>query len=88
MEEKQGPRPMPEEPTRAGRGKTLVDYLGDAMEWVMTPPVLPAETRRHLYAARREFMLATRSLLDRNIERLEQAEHRQEGGKSTKIPVD
>jgi hypothetical protein len=35
---------------------------------------LPDETVRHLYAARRERLLAVRSLIDAAIERIDQAE--------------
>jgi len=34
--------------------------------------ILPEETHRHLQASRRELLLALRSLLDREIEKLEE----------------
>jgi hypothetical protein len=49
-------------------------------------PFVPEESRRHLRSARKEFLLALRSLLDRSIERAEKAEEKKEK-KKTKIEI-
>jgi hypothetical protein len=47
---------------------------------------LPDETRTHVYGARKEMLLALRSLIDRTIERIDEVE---KGGKRrTKIDIE
>ncbi len=89
-QERQGPRPGAERLGQRAERTTedMFEWVADKVDWFLAPPFLPRETRQHLYAARREMMLAARSLLDRSIKRAEEAERRQEGGKATKIPVE
>lgn len=98
-QERPGPRPegarerMEERMRRMGEqveeaGEGAASWLADVADWVMAPPFLPTETRRHLYAARKEALLAVRSMIDRSIERAEERERRTEGPKATKIDVE
>lgn len=77
--------------TRPGMGRVVAGSLLTgavrAVDAVMVPPFLPAQTRRHLIAARREMLMAGRSLLDVYIQHLEEAERQQREEKATKIPV-
>lgn len=90
MEERQGQRPGAEKagPRAERQMKGSYEWMEEKVDWLLVPPFLPRETRQHLYAARREMLLAARSLLDRSIHRLEEAERRQEGSKATKIQVE
>jgi hypothetical protein len=49
---------------------------------------LPEQTVRHLYAARRERLLAMRSFIDAAIDRIDQAESEIGRGRRTKIRID
>ena len=49
---------------------------------------LPDDTKSHLRIARKETLLAIRSLLDRAIERVEEAEKGKEKKKRAKIEVE
>lgn len=49
--------------------------------------LFPPEFRQHALAARKEFLLAVRSLIDARIESLEKAE-KSTGRKATRIHVD
>ena len=53
------------------------------------PPksILPASTRKHVRVARKEMLLALRSLIDRAIEHVEEGEKAEAKGK-TKIKVE
>jgi hypothetical protein len=77
---------MGEQMEQAGEG--AASWVADFADWLMAPPFLPKETRRHLYAARREALLAMRSMLDRAVERTEDRERRAEGHTATKIDVE
>ena len=48
---------------------------------------LPEETRSHIYGARKEVLLALKSLIDRAIERVEERE-KAEAKKRTKIDIE
>jgi hypothetical protein len=50
-----------------------VEHLGKAVEAFIreVKTILPEETREHLRGSRKEFLLAVRSLVDRQIEKLE-----------------
>ncbi len=69
---------MSEQEVRAGRDKERPEDLFDLLRSMLRMPCLsaflPKETRQHLHAARREQLLAVRSLLDKTIERLEEKE--------------
>lgn len=47
----------------------------------------PPETREHLWTARREFLLALRSLVDEAIGQVEEREKKKRGKSRTKIDV-
>lgn len=51
-------------------------------------PFLSEDTRGHLKTARKEMLLAFRSVLDKAIERAEQAEKPKEKKKRTKIEIE
>jgi len=69
-------------------------------EWVVRfKPIglqwLPEETKRHIYGARKEMLLALRSVVDHAIQRIDESEKRQgrsrtkgRGGSRTKIKVE
>ena len=87
MEDKQGQKPS------GGRqvlwtSQGVYEWIDEKVDWLMAPPFLPEETREHLYNARRETMLAARSLIDKSLERLEKSKRRHQGQQATKIPVD
>lgn len=50
-------------------------------------PFVPEATKGHFRMARKEMLLALRSLLDRAIERAEEAEKRTKAKRKTKIEV-
>jgi len=58
---------------KEGRPPEWLEHLGKAWEAFLRDmkSVLPEETREHLRASRRERLLAMRSLIDHQIERLE-----------------
>ncbi|MHB1005280.1 MAG: hypothetical protein ACYC3S_06495 [Chloroflexota bacterium] len=66
----------------------VFDWAATVADWVMAPPFLPRTTRDHLHAARREMLLAARTLIDKSIERTEEATRRHEPPKATKINVE
>lgn len=84
--EKRAQRPFADR--AAKRGEKVADVVSETMEWFIAPPFLPQETRRHLYAARKEMLLAARSLIDRSIQRVDDLEKRREASRPTKIPVE
>jgi hypothetical protein len=49
---------------------------------------LPEDFRSHMRAARREFLLAIRSLIDARIEGLEEDEKRREVGRRSRVHID
>lgn len=49
--------------------------------------LLPVETRRHVRAARREFLLALRSWIDAMVEDLEEQERAEKRRKPTRIEI-
>ena len=63
--------------------KEVSDYCAERMG-----RLLPAEFRTHLRAARKELLLAARSLIDERIERIEEMERRRAARKPTRVPVD
>lgn len=77
-------------------GKVLEVEHQPGEEWVLhfKPPMLrllPEEVRSHLYGARKEGLLALRSLLDHAIERIEEREKAKGKGKTkgrTKIEIE
>lgn len=87
MEEKQGEKPS------AGRevlwtSEGMYKRMDEVINWLVAPPFLPRETREHLFNARREMMLAARSMIDKSIERLDEAQRRQQNRPPTKIKVE
>ncbi|MBI4454727.1 MAG: hypothetical protein HY644_02380 [Acidobacteria bacterium] len=62
-----------------------IEHLGRAFETFFRDlkGVLPEETYAHLRASRKEFLLAARSLIDRQIQKLEQEPKR----KARKVEV-
>ena len=89
MEENQGSKPSAEREiiwTSAG----FYEWLDEKVDWVLAPPFLPKETREHLFNARRETMMAVRSLIDRSLSRLEEAQRRRDSEDQgpTKIKVE
>ncbi|MCL5107537.1 MAG: hypothetical protein M1401_01420 [Chloroflexi bacterium] len=87
MAENQGQKSKPEREV-LWSSSSLYEWMEEKMNWLMVPPFLPKETRQHLYGARREMMLAARTLIDKSISRLDEAERRQQSQGPTKIPVD
>lgn len=69
---------MSEQEPRSGRDRERSEDFFDLLRSMVRVPrlsaFLPKETRQHLRAARREQLLAVRSLLDKTIERLEEKE--------------
>lgn len=85
MEEKQMPS--------AGRevlwtSEGLYKWIDEKIDWLIAPPFLPRETREHLFNARREAMLAARSLIDKSLERLDESQRRRQNPGPTKIKVE
>ena len=65
-------------------------HPGEELVLRIRPPLLrllPEEARSHLYKARKERLLALKSLIDRAIERMEEREKAQEEGR-TKIEIE
>jgi len=62
-------------PTSEGSEFSFARWLAEGLEGMrprhMMPRCVPMETKTHLRAARREVLLAARSLLDKGIEMLE-----------------
>jgi hypothetical protein len=88
VEENQGQKAKPEREV-LWSSNNVYDWLDQKMNWLMVPPFLPKETRQHLFNARREMMLAARTLLDKSISRLDEAERRQQSQQGpTKITVE
>jgi hypothetical protein len=75
---------------RSGR-YSYFDWVADGVELMlptrMMRRLVPPETRSHLRAARREMMLATRSVLDSAINRMEEPSAAKETT-TTRIKVD
>jgi hypothetical protein len=61
-------------------------FRKEAKEW--HGELLPEEFRTHRRAARREMLLAMRSLIDAKIEKLDAAEKDQAAPKTTRIKVE
>ena len=63
--------------------KKILDYEwledGRFALYFHPPEVLPAETRQHLLSAQKEMLMALRSLVDRAIQRTEEADDDGEG---------
>ncbi len=66
----------------------LGNLLGDAVDWLTAPPFLPQETRQHLYAAKRETLLAIRSMLDSSLEQVEKKQRQEEAPRVRKIDLE
>jgi hypothetical protein len=66
----------------------LYKWIDERIDWLWAPPFLPRETRGHLLNARREAMLAARSLIDKSLERLDESQRRQQHPGPTKIKVE
>lgn len=62
-------------PTSEGPEFSLTRWLAEGLEGMrprrVMPRCMPAETKTHLRAAKREVLLAARSFLDKGIEMLE-----------------
>ena len=69
---------------RLREGMKVIFYSGKGGA---RPPWLPQETRSHVYEARKEMMLALRSLIDRAIEMVEEKEKAGGRGRS-KIDIE
>ncbi|MBI2955240.1 MAG: hypothetical protein HYY30_13075 [Chloroflexi bacterium] len=76
---------MAEREKRRSEGERL-DEMGEQFRARMDR-LVPAEFRRHMMAANREFLLAIRSLLDTQIERLDRKE-KEAGRKATRVNVE
>jgi hypothetical protein len=68
--------------------ENLYKRVDEAINWVVAPPFLPKEARDHLYNARREMMLAARTIIDKSLERLDESQRRQQNQPPTKIKVE
>jgi hypothetical protein len=89
MEENQTSRPSGEREV-IWTSARFYEWLDEKIDLVLAPPFLPKETREHLFNARREAMLAMRSLVDRSLSRMEEAQKRRDSEDQgpTKIKVE
>lgn len=91
MQENQGQQQRRSDEEVRGRAREAArafsGWVNDKVDWLLSPPFLPDDTRTHMSAARREMLLAVRSLIDHSLERSEEAERRRAARRPTKIDV-
>ena len=68
--------------------KDLEEAYADMRDRFWSMFELPEEFGTHLRAARREILLAVRSLIDSRVEALEEAEKRRESGRRTRVHIE
>lgn len=66
----------------------LEDAYADVRERLCAMFELPEDFTTHVRAARRELLLAVRSLIDARLSTLEQAEKRREAGRRTRVHIE
>ena len=68
--------------------KDLEDAYDDMRQRVLGMFDLPDDFKRHMRAARREVLLAVRSLIDARITDLEELEKRQDAGRRSRVHIE